>query len=76
MTLRKHVLKHFHMCCDLGGGAKGFNRSKPTIDDICGKARSTCNHPSCTKIHQQCMNVEWKSYLANVAAKRVLGRRA
>lgn len=34
MTLRKHVLKHFHMCCGLGGGAKGFNRAKPIVGNL------------------------------------------
>lgn len=34
MTLRSHVLKHFHMCCGLGGGAKGFNRSKPIVGNL------------------------------------------
>ncbi|MFW3895916.1 DNA cytosine methyltransferase [Pseudomonas bharatica] len=34
MTLRKHVLKHFHMCCGLGGGAKGFNRAKPVVGNL------------------------------------------
>lgn len=34
MTLRRHVLKHFHMCCGLGGGAKGFNRSKPIVGNL------------------------------------------
>lgn len=34
MTLRKHTLKHFHMCCGLGGGAKGFNRSKPIVGNL------------------------------------------
>ncbi|UPF02921.1 DNA cytosine methyltransferase [Pseudomonas mosselii] len=34
MTLRRHVLKHFHMCCGLGGGAKGFNRSKPVVGNL------------------------------------------
>jgi len=27
----KRVLKHFHFCCGLGGGAKGFNRAKPIV---------------------------------------------
>ncbi|MNJ24052.1 hypothetical protein D3C77_184560 [compost metagenome] len=27
----KRKLKHFHMCCGLGGGAKGFNRAKPIV---------------------------------------------
>ncbi|MCG8294284.1 DNA cytosine methyltransferase [Pseudomonas entomophila] len=34
MIPRKHVLKHFHMCCGLGGGAKGFNRSKPIVGNL------------------------------------------
>jgi site-specific DNA-cytosine methylase len=34
VSLRKHVLKHFHMCCGLGGGAKGFNRSKPIVGNL------------------------------------------
>lgn len=33
MTL-KRILKHFHMCCGLGGGAKGFNRAKPIVGHI------------------------------------------
>lgn len=34
MTPRKHILKHFHMCCGLGGGAKGFNRAKPVVGNL------------------------------------------
>jgi site-specific DNA-cytosine methylase len=30
----KRTLKHFHMCCGLGGGAKGFNRAKPVVGHI------------------------------------------
>lgn len=30
----KRTLKHFHMCCGLGGGAKGFNRSKPVVGNM------------------------------------------
>ncbi|VVO66125.1 hypothetical protein PS876_01062 [Pseudomonas fluorescens] len=30
----KRVLNHFHMCCGLGGGAKGFNRAKPIVGHI------------------------------------------
>lgn len=30
----KRVLKHFHMCCGLGGGAKGFNRAKPVVGNL------------------------------------------
>jgi len=33
MLLRK-ILKHFHFCCGLGGGAKGFNRSKPIVGNM------------------------------------------
>lgn len=40
------------------------------ICDICGKARSTRNHSNCSKIRQQRKNVEWESYMANVAAKK------
>ncbi|CAI8808616.1 DNA (cytosine-5-)-methyltransferase [Pseudomonas donghuensis] len=34
MTPRKHILKHFHMCCGLGGGAKGFNSAKPVVGNL------------------------------------------
>ncbi len=30
----KRTLKHFHMCCGLGGGAKGFNNAKPIVGNI------------------------------------------
>ncbi|WP_130932232.1 DNA cytosine methyltransferase [Pseudomonas sp. Sample_24] len=30
----KRTLKHFHMCCGLGGGAKGFNSAKPVVGNI------------------------------------------
>ncbi|TWC50153.1 C-5 cytosine-specific DNA methylase [Pseudomonas sp. SJZ080] len=30
----KRVLKHFHFCCGLGGGAKGFNKAKPIVGNI------------------------------------------
>ncbi|WP_338133028.1 hypothetical protein [Pseudomonas guariconensis] len=43
----------------------------PAMCDICGKARSTRNHTSCSKIRQQRKNVEWQSYMANVAAKKL-----
>lgn len=32
--LAKRVLKHFHLCCGLGGGAKGFNRAKPVVGNM------------------------------------------
>lgn len=30
----KRTLKHFHMCCGLGGGAKGFNNAKPRVGNV------------------------------------------
>lgn len=30
----KRELKHFHFCCGLGGGAKGFNRAKPVVGNM------------------------------------------
>ncbi|MNJ10041.1 C-5 cytosine-specific DNA methylase [compost metagenome] len=32
--LIKKKLTHFHMCCGLGGGAKGFNRAKPIVGNM------------------------------------------
>jgi site-specific DNA-cytosine methylase len=32
--LAKRILKHFHFCCGLGGGAKGFNRAKPVVGTL------------------------------------------
>jgi site-specific DNA-cytosine methylase len=34
--MQKRVLKHFHFCCGLGGGAKGFNRAKPIVGNVQG----------------------------------------
>lgn len=34
------TLYHFHFCCGLGGGAKGFNRAKPVVGNI--QARWEC----------------------------------
>ncbi len=42
----------------------------PAMCDICGKARSTRKHASCSKIRQQRKSVEWESYMANVAARK------
>ena len=28
------ILTHFHFCCGLGGGAKGFNRAKPIVGNM------------------------------------------
>ncbi len=30
----KRTLYHFHFCCGLGGGAKGFNRAKPIVGNM------------------------------------------
>lgn len=32
--MNKITLKHFHFCCGLGGSAKGFNQSKPSIPGL------------------------------------------
>jgi len=32
--LVKRILRHFHFCCGLGGGAKGFNRAKPIVGNM------------------------------------------
>lgn len=42
----------------------------PVMCDICGQARSTRNHSRCSKIRQQRKNVEWESYMTNMAAKK------
>lgn len=47
------------------------NLDLPAMCDICGQARSTRNHSRCSKIRQQRKNVEWESYMANVAAKKL-----
>jgi len=45
----------------------------PAMCDICGKARSTRNHADCSRTRQNLKNDEWKSYMANVDAKRHRG---
>ncbi len=30
----KRTLFHFHFCCGLGGGAKGFNRARPRVGNV------------------------------------------
>jgi site-specific DNA-cytosine methylase len=32
-------IKHFHFCCGIGGGAKGFNRSNPRVGALQAKFR-------------------------------------
>ncbi|UVK80729.1 hypothetical protein LOY46_14120 [Pseudomonas sichuanensis] len=48
----------------------------PAICDVCGKGRSTRRHTSCSRIRQQRESGRWETYMANVAAKQALGRRA
>lgn len=48
----------------------------PAMCDICSQARSTRRHTKCSKIRQQRKSAEWESYMANVAAKKALRRRA
>lgn len=48
----------------------------PAICDVCGKGRSTRRHARCSQIRQQRESKKWASYMANVAAKKALGRRA
>ncbi|ERI50881.1 DNA methyltransferase [Pseudomonas sp. EGD-AK9] len=38
--MRVETLHHFHFCCGLGGGAKGFNRAKPVVGNV--QARWEC----------------------------------
>ncbi|MEX6717522.1 hypothetical protein AB2C92_07305 [Pseudomonas aeruginosa] len=47
----------------------------PSICDICGKARSTRKHAQCSRIRQQTKQVEWETYMANLAAKKAQGVR-
>ncbi len=30
----KRIFKHFHFCCGLGGGGKGFNKAKPIVGNM------------------------------------------
>lgn len=48
----------------------------PAICDVCGKGRSTRRHTKCSRIRQQRQGDKWAAYMANVAAKRTLGKRA
>lgn len=48
----------------------------PAICDFCGKGRSTRRHAKCSQIRQQRESEKWASYMANVNAKRALGRGA
>lgn len=35
----RRTLTHFHFCCGLGGGAKGFNRAKPVVGNMLAEWR-------------------------------------
>lgn len=48
----------------------------PAICDVCGKGRSTRRHRKCSQIRQRRESEKWAAYMANVNAKRALGRRA
>lgn len=43
----------------------------PAMCDICGNARSTRRHASCSKLRQQRKSAEWESIMANLAAKKL-----
>ncbi|OAN28466.1 hypothetical protein A4V15_20690 [Pseudomonas oryzihabitans] len=32
--LTRYVLKHFHFCCGIGGGAKGFNQNREVVGHL------------------------------------------
>ncbi|WIE53011.1 DNA cytosine methyltransferase [Pseudomonas sp. GM17] len=34
--MHKRTFKHFHFCCGLGGGAKGFNRARSVVGNMLG----------------------------------------
>lgn len=38
MIIEKDI-KHFHFCCGLGGGKKGFNKATPRVGNMVGKLR-------------------------------------
>lgn len=38
-TNLSHEITHFHFCCGIGGGAKGFNKANPRIPGMQGKMR-------------------------------------
>lgn len=44
----------------------------PSICDICGTARSTRKHQTCSRIRQQRKTVEWDAVMAEKAAARQL----
>lgn len=37
--MQTHTIKHFHLFCGLGGGAKGFNRARPRVGNLQGEFR-------------------------------------
>ena len=47
----------------------------PSICDICGKARSTRKHQTCSRIRQQRKTEEWASFMAEKMAARLAKER-
>ncbi|MEO8644614.1 hypothetical protein [Pseudomonas sp.] len=48
----------------------------PSICDICGKARSTRRHQTCSRIRQQRKAEEWTALMAEkIAARAAKGKR-
>lgn len=39
MMTNVRELRHFHMACGLGGGAKGFNKATPRAGGLVGRPR-------------------------------------
>lgn len=39
VDLRVREIRHFHLFCGLGGGAKGFNKASPRVGNMVGKFR-------------------------------------
>lgn len=46
----------------------------PSICDICGKARSTRRHQTCSRIRQQHKAEEWAALMAEKIAARLAAR--
>ncbi|WP_243432310.1 hypothetical protein [Pseudomonas sp. 32_A] len=46
----------------------------PAIRDVFGECRSTQRHVKCNQIRQRRKSTKWKSYVANVVAKRAMRR--
>lgn len=54
----------------------GHRLDLPSICDICGKARSTRKHSTCSRIRQKRQAAEWAARMAETAAaKQAKGKR-